>query len=151
MTVEKLTGDTCFVSSLRRNGRFYSSPSSLSSIWFYFSVFSTFLFFFFLFLPPVNRKGEGIGGDRQEHVKLGGRVRGRSPVRSCFSVRVCAGASACVCSRACLRVCVEELLSNSIINSSGFCMSRLPFPDNAPTHTHARAHAHCLSHTHTVQ
>lgn len=142
MTVEKLTGDTCFVSSLRRNRRFYSSPSSLSSIWFYFSVFSTFLFF--LFLAPVNRKGEGIGGDRQEHVKLGGRVRGRSPVCSCFSVRVCAGASARVCSRACLRVCVEELLSNSIINSSEFCMSRLPFPDNA------RTHAHCLSHTHTV-
>lgn len=61
--------------------------------------FCVFHISFFLFLAPVNRKGEGIGGDRQEHVKLGGRVRGRSPVRSCFSVRVCAGASACVCVR----------------------------------------------------
>lgn len=34
------------------------------------------------------------------------------------------------------RVCFEEGFSNSIINSSGFCTSRLPSSENAHTHTH---------------
>lgn len=75
----------------------FVSLVSLLNLVLFFCVFHfSFFFFFFLFLASVNQKGEGIGGDRQEHVKLGGRVRGRSPVRSCFSVRVCACASACV-------------------------------------------------------
>lgn len=104
VTVEKLTGDTCFVSSLRRNGRFYSSPSSLSSIWFYFSVFSTFLFFFFISAArEPKRRGNRRG---QTGTCQAGREGARQKSRAQLFF------SSCVCGR--LSVCVFASMSESV-------------------------------------
>lgn len=67
MAVDKFTGDTCFMSVLCRNRHILSSPSSVSSS-------SLFLLFSMFRPPPVKRKDEGIGGDRQEYVMQGGSV-----------------------------------------------------------------------------
>lgn len=102
MTVEKLTGDTCFVSSLRRNRRFYSSPSSLSSIWFYFSVFSTFLFFISGAREP-KRQGNRRG---QTGTCQAGREGARQKSRAQLFF------SSCVCGH--LSVCVFTSMSESV-------------------------------------
>lgn len=57
------------------------------------SAFFSLLFF----SPPVKRKGEGIGGDRQEHVMQAG---------SEAVSHVCLLVSLCVCVSVCLSMCV---------------------------------------------
>lgn len=147
MTVEKLTGDTCFVSSLRRNRRFYSSPSSLSSIWFYFSVFSIFPFFFISGTREPKRRGNRRG---QTGTCQAGRegARQKSRVQLFFSSCVCVRLSVCV--REHIWECVCELLKSysqtALLTHPGFAWVA-SHSQTMRSHTHT--HAHCLSHTHT--
>lgn len=109
----------------RQRRHILSFPSSVSSICrFLFPVFAA-----------RETKGRGNRRGQTEHV-----MRRGSEAASHVCLIVCASFGACVCVRGVCTcqsenvVVFEERLSNSIINSSGFCTSRLPFSDNPLAH-----------------